>query len=372
MAEFQTTALVKSELEAMGVAIHPLSGEVGALGILEGTAPGSGTPQVLGLRADMDALPIQETADVPDRSVVPGVMHACGHDCHTAMLLGAARLLSSMRDRFSGTVKFIFQPAEETLGGSDYMIDQGVLENPKVDCIISLHGHSGYRLGEIALREGPYMASSDFFTATLIGQAGHGAYPHRVGCDPILAASNSVMALQSIVTRQIDATDPIVISVCEIHGGTAKNIIPEKVRFGGSIRCQTPATRNSIEERIRKVLQGVAASYNCTAELDYHYGVPPLVNSPDLMQAVWETASRVVGPENVKRIDIPAMGSEDFSAYLERAPRGFFVRLGIQPPDRAHILFHNGNFVFPEEALPYGTAFFTQFVLDQNGGSGRE
>lgn len=190
MEEYETTAFVKSELSTMGIEMIPLEKNVGVLGIIKGEK--SGGEIVTALRADMDALPIQETADVPDKSVVPGVMHACGHDCHTAMLLGAAKVLVSLKGHFSGTVKLLFQPAEENLGGAKYMIEQGVLENPKVDHILGLHGHPSYDVGEIALRGGPAMASSDFFTVRITGKSAHGAYPHRIGCDPILAASNSV------------------------------------------------------------------------------------------------------------------------------------------------------------------------------------
>ncbi len=364
MQEVATTAFVQSELKKMGIEMVPLGLNVGVLGIIEGKKKGKG--KVTALRADMDALPIQETADVPDKSIVPGVMHACGHDCHTAMLLGAAKILLGMKDHFSGTVKLLFQPAEENLDGSKYMIEQGVLDNPKVDYILGLHGHSFYNIGEIALREGAYMASSDFFTVKITGASGHGAYPHRTGCDPILAASNSVMAIQSIITRQIDALDNVVISVCEIHGGTAKNIIPETVEFSGSVRCQNMETRNTIEKRIHDVVQGVASSYKCEAKLDYHYGVPPLTNSPEVAAIVRESAQKLVGEQNVKYIDIPAMGSEDFSRYLEVVPKGVFARLGLCDSQNGAPVFHNGSFVFPEEALPYGTALFVQFVLEAN------
>ncbi len=364
MQEFATTALVESELRSMGVEIVPLERNTGVLGIIRGEKTGSGT--VSALRADMDALPIQETADVPDKSKVPGAMHACGHDAHTAMLLGAAKILVSMKERFSGTVKLVFQPAEETLGGALYMIEQGALDAPKVDRVFGMHGHSSYLVGEIAFREGPSMASSDFFTVTIKGKSGHGAYPHRTGCDPVLAACTSALALQSLVTRQIDALDSVVLSICEIRGGTAKNIIPETVEFGGSIRCRNMETRNSMEGRIRDVVRGIAASYKCEAELDYHYGVPPLVNAPEMTALARESARKLVGPDRVKTIDFPAMGSEDFSRYLEKVPEGVFARLGIAEPGKPAPVFHNGGFVFAEGALPYGTALFVQFVLDVN------
>jgi len=364
MKEFKTTEFVKSELKSMGIEMVPLESEVGVLGIIRGEKTGQGI--VSALRADMDALPIQETTGQSDRSIVPGVMHACGHDCHTAMLLGAAKLLASMKDRFSGTVKLVFQPAEENLNGSAAMIRLGVMDNPKVDCLLGLHGHPTYDVGQIAMRSGAYMASSDFFTVRMKGVSGHGAYPHRVACDPILAASNAVMSIQSIITRQIDALDSVVISVCQISGGSAKNIIPETVEFSGSVRCQSLATRDTIEGRVRRVVENVAEVYGCSSTLEYHYGVPPLTNSPELTAHVWESAGKLVGPENVKRIDIPAMGSEDFSRYSEVVPQTVFARLGIRSPGGEAPKYHNGSFIFAEDALPYGTALFTQFVLDLN------
>lgn len=364
MREFKTTEYVRSELSALGVEVLPLDSPVGVVGIIRGNRKGAG--HVTALRADMDALPIQETTDLPDRSIVPGAMHACGHDCHTAMLLGAARLLAARRDEFSGTVKLIFQPAEENLDGSATMIRLGVLENPKVEFMLGMHGHATYDVGQIAMRAGQYMASSDFFTVAMKGTSGHGAYPHRVACDPVLAASNAVVAMQSIVTRQIDALDSVVISVCQINGGTAKNIIPETVEFSGSVRCQNPATRDTIEGRIRRVAESIAAAYGCEASLDYHYGVPPLVNDPELTSLVRKSAEKLVGAGDVREIEIPAMGSEDFSRYCELVPHAVFARLGIRSPGGQAPNFHNGNFVFAEDALPYGAALYAQFVLDVN------
>ena len=366
MEEFETTAFVKSELQSMGIKIIPLSEKVGVLGIIDGKGTGEG--KVIALRADMDALPIQETADVPDISTVPGVMHACGHDCHTAMLLGAAKLLSSMTDRFSGRVKLLFQPAEEGLGGARYMIKEGALDAPKVEYVLGIHGHPGFYVGEIAFRSGPSMASTDMFTVTMTGKSGHGAYPHRVGSDPVLAASNAVMAIQSILTRQIDAIDSVVISVCQINGGTAKNIIPEKVEFSGTVRCQNPELRSFIEKSLRNVAESTAAIYKCTAGLDYIYGVPPLINSPEVVEIARRSAVKALGAKRVQHIDIPAMGSEDFAEYLQVVPTGAFARLGVRTKGEEPPVFHNGGFIFPEAALPFGTAFFVQFVLDVNGG----
>ena len=362
MEEHKTTALIRAELEAMAIPLQPL-GDVGALAILQGRGKGEGP--VIALRADIDALPIQETADVPDRSTIPGMMHACGHDCHAAMLLGAAKILASMADSFAGTVKFLFQPAEEGLGGAQYMIKHGALENPKADCILGLHTHGELLVGEIGMRSGPAMASSDAFTATIRGKSGHGAYPHRVGCDPLQGAAAAILGAQSIVTRQIDALDTVVLSICEIHGGTAKNIIPETVSFGGTVRCQSKTVRDSMEDRLRAVVKSAAELYGCTGELEYLYGVPPLANDPQWTKKVWDSAVRALGEEAVKEIAIPAMGSEDYSFYLEHVP-GVFARVGGRREGEPPLVFHNGAFAFPEEALPYGTALFVQFVLDMN------
>ena len=364
MREFETCALVKSELNRMRVELVPLDSDIGALGIIRGEAKGGQT--VTALRADMDALPIQETTGLPDASQVPNVMHACGHDCHTAMLLGAAKLLVSMKEHFSGTVKLIFQPGEEGFGGANHMIEKGVLENPTPDYVLGMHGISYHEVGKIALRSGPYMASADAFTARMIGQGGHGAYPHRTGCDPVLAASNAAMALQSIVTRQVDALDSVVLSICTINGGTASNVVPYKVELTGTVRCQSKQVRDGMEKRMHKIIEHAAACYNCECELDYRYGVPPLTNDPRVTSMVAQSAEKALGPGNVENIACPAMGSEDFSCYLERVPQGAFARIGIYDPAKPRPVFHSSDFVFPEEALPYGTAMLVQFVLDHN------
>lgn len=360
MKEFETTAFVRRELEKMGIEIKPLNGAVGVLGIIRGDKDNG---PVIGLRADLDAMPIQEETDLPDKSLVPGVMHACGHDCHTAMLLGAAKILTSFKDQFH-LVKLLFQPAEETLQGARYMINNGCLKDPDVDVLLGLHG-IGHETGTLNFLPGSAMASSDSFSVTVNGIAGHGAYPHRSGADPVLAAAHCIVALQGMVTRQLDAISPTVLSVCTVHGGTAKNAVPDHVEFGGTVRCQSSAVRQSMEGKIKKTVEGIASSCNCTCSLEYHYGCPNLVNDPDVTAVCRKAAEELIGAEHVKTIPFPAMGSEDFAFYTEVIKRCSFARLGIAQQGRP-VLFHNGHFVFDENALPVGTGYFVQSVLEFN------
>lgn len=363
MQEFKTTAFIKKELESMGIETVPLDTKVGVLGIIKGEKKGKDT--VTALRADMDALPIQEQTGLLYASLNEGVMHACGHDCHTAMLLGAAKLLNSMRDKFSGIVKFVFQPSEERLGGSSLMIEAGVLENPKVDTIIALHGTSDHDVGKVALWSGPYMASADNFTVKVIGKGGHGAYPHK-SKDAILAVALVIVALQSIVSRQVDAIDSAVISICTVNGGKAFNIIPEEVTFSGNVRCQKSEVRNSIEEQMNQIIKGIVTSYGCNYELKYEYGLPPLTNNSEVVDMVSKATDQVLGEGNVEKIKKPAMGSEDFSKYLEKVPHGAFVRIGINKQGEERPVAHNSHFNFSDDALPVGVALLTQFVLNNN------
>lgn len=363
MKEYETTAFIKKELESMGVEIVPLHTEVGVLGIIKGEKPGTDT--VTAVRADIDALPIEEQTGLPYASVNKGVMHACGHEGHTTILLGVAKLLSSMRDKFSGTVKLIFQPGEETLYGAKSMVAAGVLENPKVDTIVALHGWPQVELGKIGVWPGPYMASADAFTVKIYGGGGHGAYPHR-SRDPLLAAVHAVDALQSIVAREIDAADKVVISVCTIHGGTAFNIIPEEVTFSGTVRCHDKETRMSIQGKMERIIGGVAAAFGVKYQLDYVYGLPPVINNPEVVDLITKAADEALGEGHWEYLDRPVMGSEDFSVYLEQVPYGAFFRLGLTPPGAEQMRVHNDHFNFNDDALPVGVAVLTQFVLNKN------
>jgi len=364
MQEVKTTEFIKQELAAMGVEIVPLNVEVGVLGILRGEKPGPN--KVTALRADIDALPIVEKTGKPWASKNEGVMHACGHDGHTACLLGAAKLLSGMRDKFSGVVKFIFQPGEETLRGAKSMVEAGVLDNPPVDIIMALHAWPQLDVGKLGVWPGPYMASADSFTVKIFGGGGHGAYPHR-SKDPLLAAVYAVQALNTIVSREIDAVDKVVLSVCTIHGGTAFNIIPEEVTFSGTVRCHEEEVRRSIPGRMERIISGIAAGFGCKYEFDYVFGLPVVNNHPEVIDKIAAAARQAIGDDCVVALDRPVMGSEDFAVYLERVPYGAFVRLGVNPPGQTEQMrVHNDHFDFTDAALPYGVAIMTQFVLNEN------
>lgn len=364
MNEVDTTQFIRKELTAMGIEIVPLGVKVGVLGILQGEK--TGADKVTALRADIDALPILEQTGKPWASQKPGVMHACGHDGHTACLLGAAKLLSGMRSRISGIVKFIFQPGEETLLGAKSMVDAGVLENPPVETIMALHAWPQLDVGKLGVWSGPYMASADKFTVKVFGGGGHGAYPHR-SHDPLLTATYAVQALNTIVSREIDAVDKVVISICTIHGGTAFNIIPEEVTFSGTVRCHDEGIRQSIKERMDRIISGVVASFGCKYELNYVDGIPMVNNHPEVIAKIVTAAKQAVGEDCVVQLDRPVMGSEDFSIFLECVPYGAFVRLGVNPPGQAEQMrVHNDHFDFSDGALSIGAAIMTQFVLNQN------
>jgi len=361
--EFETTSLVKRELEGMGVEVVPLNTETGVLGIIRGEKKGPDV--VTALRADMDALPIVEQTGLPYASRNEGVMHACGHDGHTAGLLGVAKLLSSMRDKFSGTVKLIFQPAEEVLDGAKSMVESGVLENPKVDTIVALHGWPGLEVGKIGVFSGRYMASADRFIVKIIGSGGHGAYPH-ISADPVLAAAHTVVALQNIVSREIDASERVVISVCTLDGGKAFNVIPEEVRFSGTVRCLNESVQNTIEGKMDRIIKGITSTFGCRYELEYLYGAPTLVNDPEVINLVTKTANNVLGEGHAVQLDRPAMSSEDFSIFINNVAHGAFFRLGVTNPGEEQMKLHNDHFNFNDGALPIGVAVLTQFVLMKN------
>jgi amidohydrolase len=352
--EERTGALVAERLRALGVEVrHPVA-KTGVVGILRGGRPGG----VVALRADIDALPIQEAGDAPYRSQVPGVMHACGHDAHTAILLGAAEVLTGLKERLPGTVVFLFQPAEEgppegENGGAPLMVEEGVLDDPKVEAVFGLHVGSWADAGQAGWTDGALLASSDTFQIEVAGRGVHGAQPHQ-GLDPIPVAAEIVQALQLIVSRQIDGRQPRVLTIGKIRGGTRFNIIASNVVMDGTMRTHDAEVRKGIKERMARTVKGVAEAHGTTATLRYlKEGNPPTVNDPALARLARPALERVFGPDNVSLV-APQMVAEDFPYYGEKAPYFFFI-LGTRNVEKGiPSINHTDRFDIDEDALPLG------------------
>lgn len=352
--EIRTQALVERELDELGIE-HRRVAKTGVVGVIRGGKPG----HVAALRADMDALPITEKSGEPFSSEVPGKMHACGHDAHTAMLLGAARVLQGMRDELHGSVVLLFQPAEEGPGGAEPMIAEGALNDPKVEAVAMLHVDHRLEPGTIGITPGPVNASADEFFITVRGKGGHGAYPHTAA-DAIPAAGAMIGALQTIASRETDPLKSVVVTVGTINGGYRNNVIADEVKMSGTLRAHDPEIRNALEQRARRILEGVAAAYNVKVELEVNYGYPPVVNNVQLAQSFLQymkthSQLRVVSPP-------PTMGAEDF-AYFAQAVPGVHVRLGIRS-EKAGSLHsgHSPEFRIDEEALPVGVQTLVAFA----------
>jgi amidohydrolase len=358
--EFETARFVAERLQALGVEdIRTGIAVTGVTGLIRGTAPGTG--KVVLLRADMDALPIQEENDVDYRSQVSGIMHACGHDAHTAMLLAVARLLIERRDRFAGTVKLVFQPAEEGGGGAKVMIDQGVLENPKVDAAFGMHVAQEEPAGTISLRPGPIMAAADRFTMIVKGRGGHGAQPHLT-IDPIATGAQIVTALQTIVSREVDPLDPAVVTVGAFRAGEALNVIPDTAELRGTVRSFSPAVRDQLAKRIQEIARSIATAMRASVEINYTYGYPVTINDPGMTALVHDVAQEVVGRDNV--LEAPMhMGAEDFSYFLERVPGCFFF-VGSRNPEKGFIWgHHHPKFDIDEDAMAIGIETMTRVAM---------
>jgi amidohydrolase len=322
------------------------------------TLAGEGEGPVVGLRADMDALPITEETDLPFASEVEGKMHACGHDGHTSMLVGAAYALSGMRDRLNGTVKFFFQPAEEGGGGGRVMVEEGAADG--LDSIFALHLWPGLPFGTVATKAGAIMAAADAFEMEVRGTGGHGAMPH-LSADAVVIAAHVVTALQTVVSREVDPVEPAVLTVGEIGAGTAFNVIPEKARLGGTVRTLNEDLRKNMPERIEAIAQGVARGMRADAHLDYTFSYPVTRNNAEVAGHVLRVAGGLFGEESVQELANPSMGAEDFAYFLEKVP-GAFVWLGV---GRDVSGLHTPQFAFDEKVLPRGSALLTALALNQ-------
>ncbi len=357
--EVRTAGIVAKELTSLGLEVHTGVGGTGVVALLDGAKPG---PVVL-VRADMDALPIREETGAPYASQNPGVMHACGHDGHTAVLLTVAKMLNAHRNQLSGTVKFMFQPAEEGMGGAEKMIEDGVLENPKVNVALALHVWNEKPVGWVGIAGGPVMAGAEIFKIKVRGKGGHGAVPH-LAVDPILAAAQVVSALQGIVARNIAPLQTAVVSVCTIHGGETFNVIPPTVEMTGTIRTFEPAVRTRVLERFEKTVHSIAEGMGCQAEIELQILTPATINQPETAARVQAVARRLFPEADVDTANYITMGSEDFAFVLEKVPGCFFFIGSANPEKGLDAGHHHPRFDIDEAALPRGAALMAATITD--------
>jgi hippurate hydrolase len=356
--EFATSDLVASRLTEWGYTVHRGLAGTGLVGTLQLGTSG----KRLGLRADMDALPIQETTGLPYASQVPGKMHACGHDGHTAILLAAARAIAQNPD-FDGTLNLIFQPAEEGLGGGKRMVEDGLFERFPCDAIFALHNMPGFPVGKFGFKEGPFMASSDSVTVTVTGRGGHGSAPH-LAADPVVAAAHIVVALQTIVSRNVDPRDMAVVSVGAIHGGDAPNVIPGSVLMRLTVRAYRPEIRAMLRERITELVQSQARTLGVSAEVDYHWRYPALVNDDASTAFARQVALDWLGDDGLLPPLQPLTGSEDFSFMLEQCPGSYLIVGNGEGEHHATggCMVHNPGYDFNDAILPIAASYWVQLV----------
>jgi amidohydrolase len=350
MKEVRSAEIIAQQLRALGYQVRERVAKTGVVGLLEGPQPG---PVVM-VRFDMDALPIQEQNEVPYASQQPGVMHACGHDAHMAIGLGVATLAARHRSQLAGALKLVFQPGEEGMNGAEVMIQEGVLENPRPDVFLAAHVWNNSPLGTVNVAPGPVMAAADEWRCQVHGRGGHGAMPHQTA-DPIVASAQIVCALQTIVSRNVSPLDTAVVSVGTIHGGDAFNIIPSQVTLSGTVRTYDPQLREMVLERLRSVIEGVAAACGVRAELELMPLTPAVINDPGVAEVVRRAAEETVGAAHVDT-DERTMGSEDAAWFMQQVPGCYFF-IGTANPERGRVApHHNPRFDIDEGALRIGVA----------------
>lgn len=356
-AEHRTSQLVFNYLEQHGLTPQIVAG-TGVVATLRGNSPG----RTIAIRADMDALTVTEQAEHDYTSKTPGIMHACGHDGHTAILLGTAKLLSELKD-IPGNVKFIFQPAEEGPGGALPMIEAGVLDNPTVHAMLGLHiGTVQYTAGQIAVRYGAACAAPDNIEIVVKGKGGHGGHPHGA-IDAIVTAGHLIVALQSIVSREIDPVASVVLSLGTVRGGYRENVIADEVTLTGTVRTLSPEIRRSMPERIERIVKGVCDSFRSTYAFSYTEGYPSLHNDDSMAALVETVAQEVLGTANVFRAPYPTMGGEDFSYFAEKVPACFFMLGATNSAKQCDYVIHHPKFNFDEDAIPVGMAVLAETAL---------
>jgi hippurate hydrolase len=356
--ETYASDLIARELGRMGIEVHRGLAKTGVVGTLKGKQPASGKLQAIGMRADIDALDITEANDVPHKSQFPGKMHACGHDGHTTMLLGAAKYLAETRN-FAGTVQFIFQPAEESEGGGRVMVAEGLFKKFPVDAVFGMHNWPGMDVGKFAMKAGPLMAAFDVFEISVTGKGTHAAMPH-LGVDPIVIASHIVTALQTLVSRNVDPLDQLVVSVTQFHAGDTWNVVPPAAMLRGTVRTFRKETQDMAEDGMRRIVERICSAFSGSGTLRYERRYPATVNTP--AETVWSAnvARDVAGAANVNTNAQPVMGGEDFSFMLQERP-GCYVWIGNGSAANDRVL-HNPRYDFNDDILPLGASYFARLA----------
>jgi len=358
--EFKTAQLIEDYLRKLPSFKVIRLGKTGVIGILKGKL--SAPKKTLALRADIDALPIQEKTSLPFSSKNEGVMHGCGHDIHTSILLGTAKILSNLADKFSGTVKFIFQPGEEKAAGAQQLIKLGVLLNPDVDAIIALHCWPEIPAGTVGVKRGTMLAATDLLNLKIIGESGHAAHPNDC-VDPIYISSQIVIAIQEIISRELSPNESAVISFGQINGGTASNIIPGEVVLSGTVRTLNLTTRNSMPERIKRISDSIAKAFRGKARVEYFFTCSPIIPDESLIKNMEKAVKQTIGKDNLIYLKNPSMGSDDFSHYLDRVP-GLFFRVGTQNAKEPFYPLHSPYFNADEKSIGTGISVMVATVIE--------
>jgi amidohydrolase len=363
LEEFQTQKVIAARLKEAGLKVNAKIWKTAVVGQLDSGRKG----KAVGIRSDMDALPVTEQTGYTFASKNPGKMHACGHDVHMATVWGAARILSNLKDRFNGSIKFIYQPSEEIHpGGAKPLINAGVMKKPDLSVMFGLHVDSHIPAGAIGVKDGPMMAQADDFSLEILGRSGHGARPHET-IDAVMVASNVVVALQNIASRQVNPLAPVVVSIGAIHGGTATNVIADKVILKGTARSLTPELTKVLPDMIEKIISGVCRTFGASYNLRYNRGYPVLMNNITINNIYRNSARELFGKKAVVELDQPSMGGEDF-AYFANAVPGAMIRLGVgNKKIGADKPWHHPQFKADEAAIPFGAAVISYAVLDVLG-----
>ncbi|HHV73011.1 MAG TPA: amidohydrolase [Clostridia bacterium] len=357
--EEKTAALIAETLQKLEFEVQTGIAKTGVVGLLRGEKAG----KTIAFRADMDALALQEENDKPYASLHPGKMHACGHDAHTTSLLGAAMILKELQNNLPGNIKFIFQPAEESTGGAKPMIEEGVLANPQVDAIFAPHVWPDYPAGKITVQYGPTMAAPDYFEIEITGKSGHGALPHK-SIDAIIVACQVVNSLQTIVSRKRDPLDPLVLSIGTIQGGSAFNVIADRVKMTGTVRTFNLETREKMPLLMEEIISGICKAFGADYKFKYEKYFPPTINDEKMTAIAEKSAAKIVGKENVIVETKPSMGGEDFSFFLQEVP-GSYIKIGINNPAKGIIYpLHHPKFDLDEDVLPITAALMAQIAWD--------